>query len=58
MAFGVADKKMLGGVKAGDKVKFHVEMLKNGRMRKQLVCEGRTEDVLHYLVSLEAGTTG
>lgn len=28
MAFGVADKKMLEGVKAGDKVKFHVEMLK------------------------------
>ena len=29
MAFGVSDKKMLGNVKAGDKVKFHVEMLKN-----------------------------
>jgi Cu/Ag efflux protein CusF len=29
MAFGVADKKMLDKVKAGDKVKFHVEMLKN-----------------------------
>ena len=29
MAFGVADKKMLDNVKAGDKVKFHVEMLKN-----------------------------
>jgi len=31
MAFGVADKKMLDKVKAGDKVKFHVEMLKNAR---------------------------
>ncbi len=29
MAFGVADKKMLSSVKAGDKVRFHVEMLKN-----------------------------
>jgi Cu/Ag efflux protein CusF len=29
MAFGVADKKMLDKVKAGDKVKFHVEMLRN-----------------------------
>ena len=29
MAFGVSDKKMLDKVKAGDKVKFHVEMLKN-----------------------------
>jgi Cu(I)/Ag(I) efflux system membrane protein CusA/SilA len=29
MAFGVADKKMLSNVKTGDKVKFHVEMLKN-----------------------------
>jgi Cu/Ag efflux protein CusF len=29
MAFGVSDKKMLSSVKAGDKVKFHVEMLKN-----------------------------
>jgi Cu/Ag efflux protein CusF len=29
MAFGVADKKMLGNVKAGDKVKFYVGMLKN-----------------------------
>jgi Cu(I)/Ag(I) efflux system membrane protein CusA/SilA len=29
MAFGVADKKMLSHVKAGDKVKFRVEMLKN-----------------------------
>jgi Cu/Ag efflux protein CusF len=28
MAFGVADKKMLDNVKAGDKVRFHVEMLK------------------------------
>ena len=29
MTFGVADKKLLSQVKAGDKVKFHVEMLKN-----------------------------
>ncbi|MDQ6640106.1 MAG: copper-binding protein [Pseudomonadota bacterium] len=29
MSFGVADKKTLGNVKAGDKVKFHVEMVKN-----------------------------
>jgi Cu/Ag efflux protein CusF len=29
MAFGVADKKMLSGVKAGDKVKFRVEMVRN-----------------------------
>lgn len=29
MAFGVADKRMLDNVKPGDKVKFHVEMLKN-----------------------------
>jgi Cu/Ag efflux protein CusF len=29
MAFGVADKRMLDKVKPGDKVKFHVEMLKN-----------------------------
>lgn len=28
MAFGVADKKVLQGVKAGDKVRFHVEMVK------------------------------
>ncbi|MEO7338430.1 MAG: copper-binding protein [Caldimonas sp.] len=28
MAFGVEDKKMLHGVKAGDKVKFHLEMIK------------------------------
>ena len=28
MAFGVADKKMLQGVKPGDKVKFHLEMVK------------------------------
>ena len=28
MAFAVADKKMLDSVKAGDKVKFHVEMVK------------------------------
>lgn len=28
MAFGVADKKMLDNVKAGDKVKFHVETVK------------------------------
>jgi Cu/Ag efflux protein CusF len=28
MAFGVADKKMLDSVKAGDKVKFHVETVK------------------------------
>jgi Cu/Ag efflux protein CusF len=28
MAFGVADRKMLDNVKAGDKVRFHVEMLK------------------------------
>jgi Cu/Ag efflux protein CusF len=28
MAFGVADKKMLQHVKQGDKVKFHVEMVK------------------------------
>jgi Cu(I)/Ag(I) efflux system membrane protein CusA/SilA len=28
MAFGVADKKMLESVKAGDKVRFHLEMLK------------------------------
>ena len=29
MAFNVSDKKMLGNVKAGDKVRFRVEMLKN-----------------------------
>lgn len=29
MAFGVSDKKMLSGVKAGDRVRFQVEMLKN-----------------------------
>jgi Cu(I)/Ag(I) efflux system membrane protein CusA/SilA len=29
MAFGVADKRMLDKVKPGDKVKFHLEMLKN-----------------------------
>jgi Cu/Ag efflux protein CusF len=29
MAFGVSDKKMLDKVKAGDKVRFHVEMLKS-----------------------------
>jgi len=29
MAFGVADKKMLSGIKAGDKVKFQVEMIKS-----------------------------
>ena len=29
MAFGVADKKMLDKVKAGDKVRFRVEMVKN-----------------------------
>ena len=29
MAYGVANKKMLDDVKAGDKVKFHVEMLRN-----------------------------
>ncbi len=29
MGFGVADKKMLSGVKTGDKVKFRVEMVKN-----------------------------
>ena len=29
MAFGVADKKMLNQIKVGDKVRFHVEMLKN-----------------------------
>jgi Cu/Ag efflux protein CusF len=29
MAFGVADKKMLTGIKAGDSVKFRVEMVKN-----------------------------
>jgi Cu/Ag efflux protein CusF len=29
MAYGVADKKMLSGIKAGDKVKFQVEMIKN-----------------------------
>ena len=29
MAFGVADKKMLSGIKAGDKVKFQLEMVKN-----------------------------
>lgn len=29
MSFGVADKKMLENLKPGDKVKFHVEMLKN-----------------------------
>ena len=29
MAFGVADKKMLSHVKAGDKVKFRVETVKN-----------------------------
>jgi Cu/Ag efflux protein CusF len=29
MAFGVADKSMLNNVKTGDKVKFHVELLKN-----------------------------
>jgi Cu/Ag efflux protein CusF len=29
MTFGVADKRMLDKVKAGDKVKFHVEMLKS-----------------------------
>lgn len=28
MGFSVADKKMLSRVKAGDKVRFHVEMLK------------------------------
>jgi Cu/Ag efflux protein CusF len=28
MAFGVADKKMLDSVKAGDKVRFHVETVK------------------------------
>ncbi|MEO7338848.1 MAG: copper-binding protein [Caldimonas sp.] len=28
MAFGVADKKMLQSVKPGDKVKFHLEMVK------------------------------
>lgn len=28
MVFGVADRKMLDVVKAGDKVRFHVEMLK------------------------------
>ena len=28
MAFGVADKKMLHNVKAGEKVRFHVEMVK------------------------------
>jgi Cu/Ag efflux protein CusF len=29
MTFGVADTKMLDHIKPGDKVKFHVEMLKN-----------------------------
>ncbi|NUZ08907.1 copper-binding protein [Piscinibacter koreensis] len=29
MAFSVADRKMLGSVKAGDKVRFRVEMMKN-----------------------------
>ena len=29
MAFGVADKKMLNGVKTGDKVKFKLEMVGN-----------------------------
>lgn len=29
MGFSVADKKMLSNVKAGDKVKFRVEMVKN-----------------------------
>jgi Cu/Ag efflux protein CusF len=29
MAYGVADKTMLSQIKAGDKVKFHVEMMKN-----------------------------
>jgi Cu(I)/Ag(I) efflux system protein CusF len=29
MAYGVADKTMLGQIKAGDKVKFHVEMMNN-----------------------------
>ncbi|HEV7576998.1 MAG TPA: copper-binding protein [Caldimonas sp.] len=29
MAFGVAGKKMLSQIKAGDKVRFHVEMLKS-----------------------------
>ncbi len=28
MGFGVADKKMLSRVKVGDKVRFHVEMVK------------------------------
>jgi Cu/Ag efflux protein CusF len=28
MVFAVADKKMLDSVKAGDKVKFHVETVK------------------------------
>ena len=29
MGYSVADKKILAKVKAGDKVKFHVEMLQN-----------------------------
>ena len=29
MAYGVADKKLLSGVKTGDKLKFRVEMVKN-----------------------------
>ena len=29
MGYSVADKKILARVKAGDKVKFHVEMLQN-----------------------------
>ena len=29
MAFGVADKKILDGVKTGDKVKFRLEMVSN-----------------------------
>ena len=29
MAFGVADKKMLSGVKTGDTVKFRIEMVNN-----------------------------
>jgi Cu(I)/Ag(I) efflux system membrane protein CusA/SilA len=29
MADGVADKKILSGINAGDKVKFQVEMIKN-----------------------------
>ena len=36
MAYGVADKKMLSGIKAGDKVKFQVEMVQNSPMVTQI----------------------